>query len=387
MGDLLVACVNQMDDVVREQLAGPIDAGPLLGLALYHGVEGAVYSAVRSHPFPQDVLYFLRAGARNAVARHMRALADLAWLRVELESKGIDWVVMKGPILAELAYGTSSVRTYTDLDVLVDPAAFGETVRALEIAGASLIDQNWPMMHAEERGELSMILPHGTPLDLHWHVFMTPELRSEFPVATRVLLSHRRKVTIANQSIPTLDETDTLVHLATHATFAGGHRLAWLKDIERLVASEQPDWSELVERAHTSSLDAPVAIALARSQRVLGTLVSDRALASMYRGIAWQRGIAALDRVRPPHYAQPGVLSASLLLRSTRSTSTRSVSHFVRSTFRFARRDLLANPEHPWRARGARASAPSPPNPLHLTTGGHRDRLRYFAAVADSGRS
>jgi hypothetical protein len=55
---------------------------------------------------------------------------------------GVPWLVVKGPALAEL-HGAPDLRAYSDLDVLVPSAAFGDALAALESAGAAVLARNW----------------------------------------------------------------------------------------------------------------------------------------------------------------------------------------------------------------------------------------------------
>lgn len=383
MGDLLVACVNGQAALIASLLES-VDLTRLADAAVYHGAESAVYRALKSSPIPTALKHDLRLLNTAAIAGHLRALSDLRWLTTELESLGVEWAVLKGPVLAEAIYTTGSQRTYGDLDVLLEPAVFGDVVRSLEQAGARLVDVNWPMMIDGHRGELSMLLPHGTPLDLHWHVFLDPAVRREFPVSTSQLLSRRRKVDIDGVSIPTLDRADTLVHLCAHAALSGAHRLVWLKDIEQAVRNEPPNWATVAERTRQADLDAPVAIALARSVGVIGTPVPSAVFRSLRTGRTWVRGVRALDAARPPHHGQPGLFSGRLLVRSTRATTVRSTASLMRALDAFVRKDLLANPTHPWRTRRVAPTMKSDSNPLHQPNGSTRDRANYFDFVAST---
>jgi len=72
-----------------------------------------------------------------------------------------------------------------------------------------------------------------------------------------------------------------LLTLAFHAARSDGHRLVWLKDVERSVAVEDPDLDELVRRAHAFRCAPSVGLILARARWLLGTDVPDEIIRAM----------------------------------------------------------------------------------------------------------
>lgn len=261
--------------VLRHQLS------PALGEALsHHRMWGLVHAAVVSHlvrggsAHPQLVAE-LGAMRTEAVAWHLRVLADLRALSTVLEPLAVPWAVFKGPVLAELAYGGEGLRSYADLDVLVDQAAFGDVVDALEAAGIEVWDRNWSLQLQLDRAELSCILPHGTMLDLHWHPVNDAPARREFAVDPAMLLARRRQVALGVAgTVPILDPADHLVVVAVHATLSGGHQLQWAKDVAQLVRSSAVDAPTVRERAHQMGAAVAVAWMLARAERLAGPLHS-----------------------------------------------------------------------------------------------------------------
>ena len=109
-----------------------------------------------------------------------------------VDKESFPWVVMKGPVLSERCYARPDLRAYGDLDMLVPPASFPGAVAAAVDAGATLVDRNWPLAHRQMRGELMLVLPRGTVLDLHWHVLNEPEAREWFPLDPAAMVARRR---------------------------------------------------------------------------------------------------------------------------------------------------------------------------------------------------
>jgi hypothetical protein len=112
-------------------------------------------------------------------------------------------------------------------------------------------------------------------VDLHWHLHYSASDRSPFALDPEQMIARRRSVTVSGQSVPTLDPVDTLVTLAFHAARSDGHRLVWLKDIERSLAVERPDLEELVRRCRSYRCGPPVGVMLGRARALLGADVPD----------------------------------------------------------------------------------------------------------------
>lgn len=247
----------------------------ILRLAAYHGASGLLYEWLHPGPPVADALAdALKARYADAVRRHMLATAELTKVADALDARQVPWVAVKGPVLVESLYeGRPGRRGYYDIDVLVDPGAFGQAVAALDELGAGLLDRNWRMLRQNLRGEVLYRLPSGTPLDLHWDLVNMYRLRMR--VDTAGILDRARSVSLATRPVPTLDPEDGLVYLALHAALAGGDRLLWLKDIERAAARWQPSWPIVIERARSWRVAPAVGLLLARSRDVLGAPVPD----------------------------------------------------------------------------------------------------------------
>ena len=204
----------------------------MLALAERHGLLGML---------PDDPrLDRARTAARSAaVARYVRALADLAVVREAVDATGGRWVALKGPAVAAGLYPRPDLRPFSDIDVLVEPARFGPVLAELEARGGRCLVHNWPRMTELGLAELPVLLPAGSVLDLHWHVVHRARARRSWRLDTARLLE--RTVPVPGlDGIQTLEPAATLVHLAWHSTKSGGSRLLWACDVE-LAAARLPD--------------------------------------------------------------------------------------------------------------------------------------------------
>lgn len=261
------------------------DAEALAGPAGEHLVRRAAQHRVSRALHASSVRRLLGAGARAeledqclaSVADQLRILVTgLPSVAAALASLPGRWLVVKGPVAAHLLHARPELRQYVDLDVVVDPADFPRAVALLEAVGARLIDRNWPLLRSERRGQVHLRMPDGTEVDLHWDLLNRSQVRTAFAVpTTRELLESGRDVEVGGMLLRTLDRESTLLHLCLHAALSGGHRLTWLRDVDRAVVAAGPSWDVVVRRAHDWRARAAVGAMLLRSSSVFGTPVPE----------------------------------------------------------------------------------------------------------------
>ncbi|MGY1779766.1 nucleotidyltransferase family protein [Geodermatophilus sp. SYSU D01036] len=362
----------------------PLDAEgweQLPGLAREHGLSPRVNGLLDRTDAPDQVRQEFRRQAVGAVVGSMQAHADLVDMAGVLESCGVPWVAVKGPVLADHWYATPGQRSFLDLDVVVDPAGFGEALTALEDAGAELVDRNFTHALAQQRAELVLLLPHGTTLDLHWHVLNTPELRTQLPISIGGMLGRRRTVRVEGTAVPTFDTTDTLLHLCMHTILSGGQKLSWYRDLQQVVATGVA-WRELLERTRAARAGVVAAVALQRAARLARAVVPPGLLRGLApEGAAWRTLVRAVDAVRPLGAPTDRRLSGRLLVESSRADTPSSRRALLRSVADDLVRPVLHDPDHPWR-RVHRGPPPRRVNPLRAEPEALGDRDRYLRFVA-----
>jgi hypothetical protein len=269
---LLVECVRARDTLDgrrAEELLAETSPATVLEAAAYHAVDGLAYRHLRDLAgAPAQLIEALRQRHDAAVRHHLGIMFELARLGPVLDESGARWAVVKGPIVAELLYEAPGQRSYGDLDVIVEPAGFDRAIASLEAHGSRVLDRNWEVMRRDLLGELHIELPGGSLLDLHWN--LVNMYRGRIRVDTSAMLDRAEVVDLGGVRAPTLDPTDSLIHLALHGTLSGGDRLLWMSDIARATWRRPPGWGELVRRARDWRVGAPVGFMLARSRVVAG---------------------------------------------------------------------------------------------------------------------
>ena len=324
LGDLLVACLRSDAEAALRTLTllGP-GVHSLAAAADYHGILPTVERALREAPLPAPVRQQLAERAQDQRAQALRASHAAVEVSTLLTELAIPHAVVKGPMLAE-PLGQPD-RANGDLDLLVPPSAVEPALQALRAAGAwHLDDYRWP--RADGVGELPLGWPPGVVLDLHWSLVHHADVRARFHLPPEQLIDRGRDVRVLEQPIPTLDELDTLVHVATHAAISGGHRLVWLADLDaairRLDGVQHGGWDGLVQRARRAGTDLVLALMLDRTRRALGTPLSAELLASLSaRGRLWRGLAGSFDALRPVSRSYHRSFRGQLLVRATGPTT------------------------------------------------------------------
>ena len=288
--------------------------------------------------------------ANADVFSNLSHLALLVRLGAALREVQVPWVVVKGPVLAELAY-RGGPRYYSDLDVVVPAEHFRQALAALTSMGASTMDRNWDLVVGDLRGQLH--LAFGPELvDLHWHLVNLVSQRERFAIPMADLFARRRQVRLGSVTTWTLEPTDAVLHVALHAALAGGHQLGWLVDVERSVSNLHPDWDTLVRRSHAWRTDLPVAAALNRAREVLGAPVPTEVIAELSGGRAGRMLVHSLRKWRSSGSLPGGGSIDRALTRSLRDGYPATAAEVTRSAYemlqrRFDPHEYWLDPEDP----------------------------------------
>ncbi len=350
------------------------DLTTLSAAAAFHGVSGCVFHSVRDNPIvPHRIAASLQATYHRALMTHLQALADLQTISAVLDSLDTPWLVVKGPVLAEIAYPRPDLRGYTDLDVVVPARNLAAVVDALEQAGARVLDTNWELLDRMRSSEIHLMLGR-TVVDLHWHLLNIGELGHEFPLAMAPLFERARRVSLPGVTVPTLDEVDTVMHLGVHGCLSGANRLVWLKDIEQASGAPGFGWDELVARTHESGTGLPTASMLLAARVVIGTDVSNEIVSDLAGSRAWPTLVAATARLNHLERATGRRSPLRLVARSTRRDLRSSATALARRGLTGAR-----DPLSPWPNVGG-PDADDPSSASH-TAGSRSDFLASVAAA------
>lgn len=295
----------------------------------HHRVAPLAHVLLRPHD--PDLAAELKPDRDAAMSKHLGTSVVLDGLHTILD--GIDWAVVKGPVLSEHAHPAPGLRTYTDVDVLVAPSALRDVTARFLDAGWNVIDYHDMLINPGTPGEMHWVSPSGMLIDLHWSVINMASTRSEFTVPTDELLARRVQLPVGLSSAWTLADADAVAHVGLHAALTGAHRMLLILDVDQL-ARRVTDWDELVTRAVAWGAAPALGIVLARARTLLQTpLPSD-----IHRALGITPGLRAalrtVDRLWPVPTLREEASPARFMARSARSTSARTWAAIGRRSLR-----------------------------------------------------
>ena len=243
----------------KELLRGGIDWPALLMTALDHGVMPLVYKSfpiLGPEAAPASFLSDLRALYLANMYRNLSLTRELLNVLAMLESVGVPVVAYKGPVLATVAYGDTSLRQFSDLDLLVSRLDLGKVKVLLKSEGwaaSYALTPRQERAHLKRTCELGFNLPDGrVSLDVHWR--FAADYLGGGPDAG-LALARRRRVNMGNATAPSLDPEDMLLVLCVNGAFHLWSKLLMVCDVAELIQTHQSwDWPWIVERARSQGL-------------------------------------------------------------------------------------------------------------------------------------
>lgn len=234
----------------------------------------------RSSRVPASVREEIRAVHSHSRLRNRSALAQLAELLAALEGEGIDGLVLKGPDLAERAYGDPALRPYQDLDLLLRPGRLEAGADVLRRLGYRQRRAPEGVVDYDRHRHLAPFHRSGAlPVELHRRIH---DPASGVEIDTGEIWERSVRAEIGGREVRVLSVADLVVHLAAHA--GGNHRfevpLLSVCDLAYLIERQGPDldWGEVVARATGAGADRYLRALLGVTARNTGVSVPSRVL-------------------------------------------------------------------------------------------------------------
>ena len=293
-------------------------------LARRHSLVPIVYrqlEALLKDQVPDEVLQRFKKDYQENAARNLIFVDELTTLLDRFANAGVEAIVFKGPALAMLAYGDLNLRRFVDLDLIVRRA---DVARAIEVLTQSGYVPSRDLTAEQQavllRTQHNLQFTHGRVIvELHWQV--SSELFAS-TVTAEEFWESLSTVELNGRKLKTLSTEDLLFALCVHGSRHLWQRLAWICDIDRLLASNPTvNWSKLCERATRANAERMFLLGPALAGRLLATELPE----PIAQAIAHDQRIGALcDEIRarlfdgPEQSALPlfSVIRFNLLIRS-----------------------------------------------------------------------
>jgi len=258
----------------QRELSEGVDWNAFNRLAVAHRVAPLVYRYFQGHPgeLPAEVLAQLRQQIRATGFRNLVLTRELVRLAGVFADAGIDFLPLKGPLLAHQLYGDVSQRQFGDLDILVRPCQLGEARELLTREGYRYQDgwDSWRQRAYERFGHhYGYYHPlKSVQVEMHWRVL--PQ-NVRFAIEVPEFWARLERCAIAGVPVPCTPAEDLLLMLTAHGSRHHWERLNWICDIAALLeARPDLDWQVVEQRARRLGAVRMLDLGLLVAHDVLG---------------------------------------------------------------------------------------------------------------------
>lgn len=223
----------------NEHLNG-MDWDEFLVLTRHHRVYPNVYDKLRQmddERIPAYVIRQLQQDYQRNTFSMLHLSSEMGSISKHFEEADIRVLVLKGPVLAEDLYGDVSLRTCSDLDILIpidnlmqaEAMLIGLGYVKEDVYKTILGDWKWRHHHITYKHPQK-----GVKLEIHWRLGPGPGKEPTF----NELWESKRKCSFAKHPVYYLGREDLLLFLASHGARHGWSRLRWLVDIDRILRQD-----------------------------------------------------------------------------------------------------------------------------------------------------
>ncbi|KRE97070.1 Renal dipeptidase [Paenibacillus sp. Soil766] len=217
-----------------------IDWDELLVLTRHHRVYPNVYDHLRQindERIPAYVIRQLQKDYQRNTFSMLHLSSEMGNIAKQCNETGIRVLVLKGPVLADDLYGDVSLRTCSDLDILIPIDNLMQAESMLvglgyvkeEVYKTILGDWKWRHHHITYKHPQK-----GIKLEIHWR--LGPGPGKEIPF--NELWENKRMCSITKHPVYYLGREDLFLFLASHGARHGWSRLRWLVDIDRILRQD-----------------------------------------------------------------------------------------------------------------------------------------------------
>jgi len=260
-------------DEVRQLASAIKDWSSLISFAEQHAVLPLVDDALRRSgaDVPSEATQQLSGRIESIALTGLHHLDLTAKVCARLGSAGLQVAPFKGPTLALMLYGSATMRSSTDIDLLVARPDALAARRALEREGFRF----WVTLDAHEENrflryanEYTLSSPDGSIVELSWA--LAPRAMC-LDVDMGSFLQHTMTLDTPATTFNVLGPEEYLVALSVHGSKHRWERIGWVADIAQLLDMRTMDLHRASAIARLAHVERPLRLAL-----VLADIVTAR---------------------------------------------------------------------------------------------------------------
>jgi hypothetical protein len=232
---------DRVEDAQLRASAVSLDWARIERIACRHRVEGLVWAAVRQAnvELPPVIQKSLEVRAGRIAHQNARIALECASLQKACSKAGIDLLFIKGLSLAQLVYGSITLKAGWDIDILVPPARAAQAASVLRARGyVPEVPSHCPdaktllAWHRRSKESVWRHAARGIYTELHTALVDHPMLLRGVSLS-----SPRQNVRIGpGITLPTLATSELFSYLCVHGASSAWFRLKWIADLGALLA-------------------------------------------------------------------------------------------------------------------------------------------------------
>lgn len=251
---ILALCRYRLDKSrapdVLESLAGNVEWKAFIKLTRRHKLIPLIYSVIIEFKqlIPPERLREMEVLFDKNRKRMLLQTGELLKLNALLQKEAVPVVWVKGPALAERLFGDPTLRSSSDLDILVEFNRFDEADKLLCAEGykPSLEWRQFTQSYFRKCRELTKHIQYWNEekkisLEVHWRL-ATPASLYRFPEDE--IFRQPTLVNIQGHPIPVLPPFANFIHLIVHGASHQWMCICWLMDIAAIMREDEQEWTQ-----------------------------------------------------------------------------------------------------------------------------------------------
>jgi hypothetical protein len=264
---------HSWDQSIAEILEHGVDWSYIKQTAIQHGIVPLLYKRLTKDMVslvPSKEIKCLKQLFLENAANNLRMTQELFRVLDTLTEAGIEAIAFKGPVLAVQGYGDLSMRSFSDLDVLIRESDFDVTYKILLKNGFTPnypIDSRTKKKLAIFKGQFAFSM-RAINLDVHWQLNQT-WVSVSWPLDSA--WDNLSTISIYEQDIKTLSPELSVILICVHGVKHFWQELKWLADLTHIIF-RYPDlsWETIFYNAETYGVKKMLSRGLLLSEEYCG---------------------------------------------------------------------------------------------------------------------
>lgn len=259
-------------EIKVKNVINDVNWGYLLSKASYHGLMSLLYSNLRkySDKVPEDIMHLLKDYYLINTRKNLLFIGELIRIVQLFETKNINLIPYKGPVLAIQSYNDLSMREFGDIDLFIHKKDF-------PLVKKELLHENYEtILNLTNSKEIEYMkyqreykfknTDNGILIEIQWNVV---GFSFSFPNSRYFPINGLKPLFVNNHELKTFTNEDLILILSLHVAGHMWSRLSWMADIAELIKnSEKIDWNQIIEKAHFLAVERILYLNLSLSQNL-----------------------------------------------------------------------------------------------------------------------